>query len=169
MDFIKYMPHFQPMLLAGLKNTAEPGVCGICVGIVGDLVRAFDKQSLPFCDDFMTGLLTALQDTNLDRDVRPEILSCFGGMFVRVGRKSTPPPPPPIFRLPAMAVTLDSPSLALHTLVAFSCAGASSCVPVVTCTLLPLSLWVLTRDCCYLPLSESLYAGRFHVDDLQEL
>lgn len=74
------MAHFQPLLLVGIKNTAEAGVCSICVGIVGDLVRAFERDSLPYCDDFMAGLLSALQDPNLDRDVRPEILSCFGGV-----------------------------------------------------------------------------------------
>lgn len=80
-DFAKYMEPFAPLLLEGLKKTSEAGVCSICVGIVGDLVRAFEKDSLPYCDNFMGGLLTALQDPNIDRDVKPDILSCFGGKY----------------------------------------------------------------------------------------
>lgn len=79
-DFIKYMEAFAPMLLEGLKKTSEAGLCSLCVGIIGDLVRAFEKSSLPYCDGFVSGLLSAYQDPNCDRTVRPDILGCFGGM-----------------------------------------------------------------------------------------
>jgi len=43
-DFEKYMPHFRPFLCLGLNNYEEHQVCGVAVGVVGDICRALEGK-----------------------------------------------------------------------------------------------------------------------------
>lgn len=43
-DFEKYMPHFRPFLCLGLNNYEEHQVCGVAVGVVGDICRALESK-----------------------------------------------------------------------------------------------------------------------------
>jgi importin subunit beta-1 len=83
-EFEKYMPAFRPYLLMGLRNHEEYTVCSVSVGVVGDVSRAIQRKLLPYCDDILTILLENLQNTALNRTVKPPILSCFGDIGLAI-------------------------------------------------------------------------------------
>eukprot|EP00040_Diaphanoeca_grandis_P006678 m.38289 g.38289 ORF g.38289 m.38289 type:complete len:903 (-) comp17881_c1_seq1:87-2795(-) len=83
--FEKYCSHVQIHIIAGLKNTAEYHACGVCVGLVGDIARAIKIKILPFCDDYVSCLIMACKDADLDRSVKPNILSCFSDIAMGIG------------------------------------------------------------------------------------
>ena len=84
-DFIKYMEAFKGILALGLKNHAEFQVCSIAVGVVGDVCRALNIAVLPYCDEFMTLLLSNLGNQSLHRSVKPPIISTFGDVALAIG------------------------------------------------------------------------------------
>jgi len=84
-QFEKYMVHFQPVLLAALKNAQDHQVCMMAVNVVGDLCRSLGNKIVPFCDDIVQQLLENLRDPYLNRDVKPPILSTFGDVGLAVG------------------------------------------------------------------------------------
>jgi len=84
-EFIKYMQHFHPCLLMGLRTYEEYQVCTVAVGVVGDLCRALESQIAPFCDDIVRCLLENLQNPELNRSVKPPVLSAFGDIALAVG------------------------------------------------------------------------------------
>src|SRR5689334_19169359 len=49
-DFIRYMPNFHKWLEFALRNWEEHMVCGVAVGVVGDICRALGEKILPYCD-----------------------------------------------------------------------------------------------------------------------
>jgi len=85
-DFEKYMAHFRPFLLVGLKNYEEHQVCAVAVGVVGDIARAIQNKIVPFCDEIVSLLLQDLQNPLLHRNVKPPILSCFGDIAMAIGQ-----------------------------------------------------------------------------------
>lgn len=86
-NFEKYMPHFKPFLIAGLRNYEEFQICSAAVGVVGDLTRALNMKMLPYCDEIVSILLQDLQSPQLNRSVKPPILSCFGDIALAIGRE----------------------------------------------------------------------------------
>jgi len=60
-DFERYMPHFAPYLVLGLRNPKEYQVCTVAVGVVGDVCRAIEAKMVPFCDDIFVALFQNLQ------------------------------------------------------------------------------------------------------------
>ncbi|XP_781574.3 importin subunit beta-1 [Strongylocentrotus purpuratus] len=84
-DFLKYMEHFTPFLYLGLKNYQEYQVCVAAVGLVGDICRALNKEVLPYCPQIMTLLLENIQNDNVHRTVKPQILSVFGDIALAIG------------------------------------------------------------------------------------
>lgn len=89
-DFLRYMEHFNPVLLKGLVGHDNAMVCTVAVGVVGDLCRALEKNVTPFCDNMVHCVLESLSNTTLNRSVKPPLISCFGdialsteGDFVR--------------------------------------------------------------------------------------
>ena len=85
-DFLKYMDSFMPHLQTGLGNWAETDVCRAAVGAVGDFCRALDSHMAGYCDIIVQKLLEALQAPNLDRGVKPEILSVLGDIALAIGK-----------------------------------------------------------------------------------
>jgi len=83
--FEKYMMHFRPFLSLGLSNYEEHQVCQVAVGVVGDICRALEAKVEPYCDEIVGLLLRDLQNPNLNRNVKPPILSCFGDIALAVG------------------------------------------------------------------------------------
>jgi len=83
--FEKYMMHFRPFLSLGLSNYEEHQVCAVAVGVVGDICRALEAKVEPYCDEIVALLLRDLQNPNLNRNVKPPILSCFGDIALAVG------------------------------------------------------------------------------------
>ncbi|CAG8750788.1 440_t:CDS:1, partial [Funneliformis caledonium] len=49
------------MLYAALSNHEKYALCSIAVGLIGDICRALQEASLPYCDTFMNMLLQMLQ------------------------------------------------------------------------------------------------------------
>ena len=60
-DFVRYLDAFAPFLYAALANHEEYALCSIAVGLIGDICRALQEASLPYCDTFMNMLLQMLQ------------------------------------------------------------------------------------------------------------
>ena len=60
-------------------------MCIAAVGVVGDMCRAIGFQILPHCDEIMTVMLANLEDTNVNRGVKPHILSVFGDICLAIG------------------------------------------------------------------------------------
>ena len=83
-DFLRYMEHFSPILLNGLKNHEEYMVCSVAVGVVGDLCRALEKGIQPYCDQIVQCLLESLGNEHLNRTVKPPLISCFGDLALSI-------------------------------------------------------------------------------------
>jgi importin subunit beta-1 len=81
------MEHFKPFLSLGLSNCEEHQVCAVAIGVVGDICRALEAAVEPYCDEIVRLLLVNLQNPNLNRNVKPPILSCFGDVALAVGGK----------------------------------------------------------------------------------
>jgi len=77
-DFEKFVPHFVPFLLNGLRNWQEYEVCSIAVGVVGDIARSIQIKIAPYTDQIIQVLLEDLKNPELNRNVKPPILSSFG-------------------------------------------------------------------------------------------
>ena len=106
------MPNFHKWLEFALRNWEEHMVCGVAVGVVGDICRALGDKILPYCD-VIVGLLNEnlrvrytarsrlntdglflllllfcfLQNPSVNRLVKPPILSCFGDIALAISGK----------------------------------------------------------------------------------
>ena len=83
--FTKYMQALQPYLMNGLRNFEAYQVCTVAVGLVGDISRAIEGEMKPYCDEIMSALIEALQNSSLHRSVKPPVLSCFGDIALAIG------------------------------------------------------------------------------------
>lgn len=72
------MASLQPFLIAGLRTFSAPEVCKASVGLVGDISRSLEGKMIPYTNDIMDALVDSLKDADLDRGVKPLVLSCFG-------------------------------------------------------------------------------------------
>eukprot|EP01087_Luapelamoeba_hula_P015927 TRINITY_DN482_c0_g1_i1.p1 TRINITY_DN482_c0_g1~~TRINITY_DN482_c0_g1_i1.p1 ORF type:complete len:853 (-),score=130.53 TRINITY_DN482_c0_g1_i1:37-2595(-) len=86
-DFIRYMPSFHKWLELALRNWEEYMVCGVAVGVVGDISRALGEKIAPYCDVLVGLLLENLRNPSINRLVKPPILSCFGDIAIAIGGK----------------------------------------------------------------------------------
>lgn len=84
-DFQRYIESLKPFIIQGLSNQEAYQVCGTTVGLVGDIARAISDKLTPYCDEFVSCLLKALQNPLLHRDVKPPILACFGDIALAIG------------------------------------------------------------------------------------
>ncbi|ESN99747.1 hypothetical protein HELRODRAFT_101408 [Helobdella robusta] len=84
-SFLKYMEAFNPFFVAGLKNHEEYQVCQAAVGLVGDLCRAFGMKIIPFCDEIMVILIENLGNDQVNKSVKPTIISVFGDIALAIG------------------------------------------------------------------------------------
>ncbi|PWY98805.1 putative karyopherin beta-1 subunit [Testicularia cyperi] len=84
-DFENYLGAFLPFMVEGLRNHEEYQLCSISVGLIGDICRALGESSARYCDDFMNALFANLQSPQLNRSVKPPILSCFGDIAMAIG------------------------------------------------------------------------------------
>jgi len=84
-DFKRYMNDLMPHLIVGLNDWQAHTGCNISVGIVGDIARDLASDTFPYCDKIITVLLQNLQNRDLDRAVKPTILSVFGDIALAIG------------------------------------------------------------------------------------
>lgn len=77
-EFLRYMESFAPFLYGALQNPEEHQLCSTAVGIVSDLSRSLGSDILPYCNQFMQLLSQNLQSPVLNRDIKPQILACYG-------------------------------------------------------------------------------------------
>lgn len=58
------------------------------MGLVGDLCRSIGFNAIaPIADDLMSALMATLQDADLHRSIKPQVLSVFGDVALAVGPK----------------------------------------------------------------------------------
>jgi len=86
-DFIRYMPEFHKWLEFALRNWEEHMVCGVAVGVVGDICRALGDKIFPYCDVIVGLLNENLRNPSVNRLVKPPILSCFGDIALAISGK----------------------------------------------------------------------------------
>jgi len=84
-EFAPYMDALKPYILRGLANTDAPEVCKISVELIGDFATAMKMAIAPSCDEFMSGLLAALQNDDIDSSVKPIILTAFADVAMSIG------------------------------------------------------------------------------------
>uniref|UniRef100_A0A915L5R3 Importin subunit beta-1/Transportin-1-like TPR repeats domain-containing protein n=1 Tax=Romanomermis culicivorax TaxID=13658 RepID=A0A915L5R3_ROMCU len=84
-DFMPYFEHFKMFLIAGLRNHSEHQVCQAAVGIVADLSRSLGDKILPFTDELLSLLLEILNDSTMDKSVRPQVVAVFGDVALAIG------------------------------------------------------------------------------------
>lgn len=89
-DFARYAEPFMPHLFTALQTPAEYQLCSIAVGIIGDLARSLGEGIVMYCNSFMQLLVSNLQSPVLHRNVKPNILSCFGDVAMAIGDKFEP-------------------------------------------------------------------------------
>jgi len=84
-QFAKFMQGFYGYLLTGLKTCTAYSMCGIAVGVLGDLCRSLEGQIAHFSDEIMKVLLRNLENQNLERMIRPRIITVLGDIALAVG------------------------------------------------------------------------------------
>jgi len=62
-------------------------LCKVAVGVVSDICRSLELGILPFADEFVMYLLSALSSPELDRTVKPPIITCFGDIALAISGK----------------------------------------------------------------------------------
>ncbi|KAH3762803.1 importin beta subunit [Pelomyxa schiedti] len=83
-DFVKYLGHFMPRLLVGLRNSAEYEACCVAIGVVGDLCRALANHMTPYAAEIVKILLDHLLNPEVDRSIKPPIFSTFGDLAMSI-------------------------------------------------------------------------------------
>jgi hypothetical protein len=60
-------------------------VCQATVGVLGDVCRAIEDQIAPYTEPIMTILLHNLESPDVQRSIKPQILSAFGDIALAIG------------------------------------------------------------------------------------
>jgi importin subunit beta-1 len=76
--FASYAAHAMPFVLASVRNWEAYHVCAVAIGTISDICRALEKRFEPFAAETVQVLLAALENTLLNRTVKPPILCCIG-------------------------------------------------------------------------------------------
>jgi importin subunit beta-1 len=77
-------PYLQQVIVKALRSTDDSHVASVAVSLVSDMSIALDEKMLPYCDMLMTVLLQNLQSAELDREIKPSILSCVGDIALAI-------------------------------------------------------------------------------------
>uniref|UniRef100_A0A7S4KR14 Importin N-terminal domain-containing protein n=1 Tax=Paramoeba aestuarina TaxID=180227 RepID=A0A7S4KR14_9EUKA len=83
--FQPYLPHFLPYIQRAMTCTQESSLIKNCVGLITDLAGVLRKDFAQYCPDIIQLLLTNLKGEELDRNVKPLIISCFGDIANAIG------------------------------------------------------------------------------------
>jgi len=71
-------------MIEGMRNWRDYKSCKVCIGVVGDMARSVGKNILKYCDEIVRALLDNVRNEDLDRSVKPAILSCFGDIAMAI-------------------------------------------------------------------------------------
>eukprot|EP00916_Digyalum_oweni_P014840 GHVL01024276.1.p1 GENE.GHVL01024276.1~~GHVL01024276.1.p1 ORF type:complete len:853 (+),score=138.01 GHVL01024276.1:57-2615(+) len=85
-SFSPFMKDFSPFLTIGLHNYQEVQVCMSSVSVVGDVARAMGSDMLPYCESICSALYNDLQNPEVDRKIKPGIMTCFGDIALAIGK-----------------------------------------------------------------------------------
>ncbi|KAK6457875.1 karyopherin-beta [Scheffersomyces xylosifermentans] len=88
-NFLSYMNAFIPYLTKALENTESP-TSNTAVGLVADLAQSLGIQILPYLEVLMNILVINLNNVEVRRELRPDILSCFGDIATSIGQHFQP-------------------------------------------------------------------------------
>jgi len=83
-NFERYMQALRPHLLQALEEARAYMTCKAAVGIVSELARGLEKRLFQYCDEIMTCLLKNLKEPNVDRSVKPFIISAIGDIALNI-------------------------------------------------------------------------------------
>lgn len=83
-SFEKYMPTFLPFLTKALETT-ETTLCQAAIGLIVDICHALGPSFIPYCQGFMTILGNIITNTQVPKELKPIILSCFGDIASSIG------------------------------------------------------------------------------------
>jgi importin subunit beta-1 len=81
----RYAPALLPGICSALGRHEEAQLCGVAVGVVGDLARALGPQLAPFAESLVSLLVTGLTAPALNRGVKPHIVSALGDICLALG------------------------------------------------------------------------------------
>ena len=88
--FSPYIEAFLPFLYPALKAHEDTQLCTVAVGVIGDISRALDDQSVRYEGAFMQVLSESLSNPELNRNVKIPIVSCFGDIALAIGANFEP-------------------------------------------------------------------------------
>lgn len=77
--FLKYMDSFVPYLTKALTNVESP-TCITAVGLVADLAQSLGAAIGPYLNGLMDIMGAHLSNSEIRRELKPAILSCFGDL-----------------------------------------------------------------------------------------
>jgi len=83
--FDQYLQHFMPWLLKALEAFTEEATLKVAMSFVGQLADELKSNILVHCDDIVRKMLEALHRNDVQREVKPVILSCFGDIASGIG------------------------------------------------------------------------------------
>ncbi len=81
-------------------------MCQATVGVLGDVCRAIEDQIAPFTEQIMTILLHNLESADVQRNIKPQILSAFGDIALAIGDRFEACVTPCLHMLSSAQVTL---------------------------------------------------------------
>jgi importin subunit beta-1 len=84
------MSAFMPFLIQGLNTFQEQSLCTVSIGVLVDVCTAVGPKIQPYCDEIMTVLRNALQDSSVTRDIKPIVISAFGDVAMAIGAAYEP-------------------------------------------------------------------------------
>lgn len=84
-DFEKYMQTLNPYLIVGLRNADEFHVCVDATVVVSEIAAALGQRLFPYADDLMLLLLKNLNSGDIERVVKPHLITCMGDVAMSLG------------------------------------------------------------------------------------
>lgn len=88
-QFVAYIDHLHPFLLAGLAERSEYTICITATHLLGDVLRASGAAIRKYTDEYMRCIVNNLMDPELNREVKPALISVFGDVATAIGADFT--------------------------------------------------------------------------------
>ncbi|KAH7341815.1 armadillo-type protein [Rhizoctonia solani] len=89
-DIQPYLEAFLPIIVTALKNHEDAALCTVCIGTIGDIARALQEKTVQYAAAFVSLLLESLQSQVMGRNVKIQVLACFGDVALSIGPEFAP-------------------------------------------------------------------------------